>query len=222
MGRTYTVNSTHCHNPGIPLTNSAHGTMIQRKNHFASVPSAPPSTTAGVREFRVRQYNSKTPLDCMRGPAHVTPVLPATLPHPVFGEFIDNCKPPDSRESLEPKITHADISLAQMLRETMCKIYGDEKDRATAIRGVFKANRIYFIPSVVSEGHSYQTDGDIVADGHQYAILEVKNEIGTGHSDPLIQAAHYYEESNREFIGETTSVLPCLLVLAYGQFSTIC
>jgi len=193
----------------------------QRTGYLNGLPSTIPSFSfsATVKEFRKFQNTPEYTNHCNRGSNEAVPPIPVTLLHPVFGQFLDDCK------SLQT--TAADNSFAREVGMKMSEVYAyeDTRDydegRASVLRGLFRDWGLHFIPTTIEAHHGkkYFTDGDISLDGYRYAILEVKNEVGSGSSDPYAQASLYYQESNRRFVANVDSVLPCFLVLVFGSFS---
>jgi hypothetical protein len=144
--------------------------------------------------------------------------IPLTLLHPIFGKFVDDC------EKHVP--TREDNLLAHGLRYTMSKIFSDESERVHEFIEILRQQGIEARGSeLYSEGTTCRTDGDIQVNGFRFVIIEFKNEIGAGGSEPLLQGIWYYQRSvcgggemRMQVANYPNSLLPCLILYAFGSF----
>ena len=111
-------------------------------------------------------------------------MIPVTLNHSIFGQFVDNCK------THIP--TKEDNDLAFALSSVMSELYNNENDRATEFRMVLHQHGID-IQETFLEGTRCHTDGDMQFNRICYLILEIKMEIGSKGAEPLFQAIWYYQ-----------------------------
>ncbi|KAG1886438.1 hypothetical protein F4604DRAFT_1721739 [Suillus subluteus] len=140
-------------------------------------------------------------------PRSAASIIPTTLLHPIFGQFIDDC------ESHEP--TKEDNDLVMALSEAMCNFFDDEDKRASKFWEILQEHRINLIPSKIQHT-KYETDSDIQYRGFRYAILEAKNELGAMQAEPHMQAISYYIWSTLPFMGTKHGRFPCILITLFG------
>ncbi|KAI6140270.1 hypothetical protein BKA82DRAFT_29217 [Pisolithus tinctorius] len=206
-----TPSSTQWHSPPSLMSLPSlpqHLVAAQRHAFLAKAKPMAPSSIADPREFSKFQAIGGRTIYCNR-PADAVAVIPPTLLHPVFGDFLDDC------DMVEP--THEDNSLVMGLHSAMSNYYDLESDRAVKIRELFTRWGLAFVPSATR--HGYTTDGDMREGEYRYAIAEIKNEMGSTRADPYNLASFYYLEFSREYAGEmTSSSLPCLVILLVGPF----
>ena len=140
-------------------------------------------------------------------PRGATSIISPVLLCRDFGQFLDGCQTCEG--------TAADNQFVLELSKLMSKYYQCEDDRAAQIRTHFINWGLKFNPSTV--GNNYRTDGDLRVGPYRYAIIEAKNEIGTGGGDPYAQAGFYYLESTRDIAPMNDSVLPCFIINIFGR-----
>jgi hypothetical protein len=138
--------------------------------------------------------------------------VPVTLLHPIFGQFIDECK--------EYKPTAIDNAFVLELSEAMSKVYPDEADRGKGIRQLFGDMYDIDFMQTVREGTTYTTDGDV---GHNNdrnlscALVEFKDDVGSKGAEPFMQSILYYLELTRARAPKMpNSVLPCMVINVFG------
>lgn len=175
-----------------------------------------PSKGSRPSSFRDMQTNQKTRMACGR-PRDAEDTIPATLLHPVFGEFIDDCH-------ATLTMTESDNTFVGSLADAMSALYVEEKDRVEKVIQVFKRAQIEFDTGNKVTGTSFVIDADIrvpLSDSHHhpYVIAEFKNEAAASGSEPYMQAAAYYLESTRGYAADMSgSALPCFLLILFGQY----
>jgi hypothetical protein len=68
-------------------------------------------------------------------------------------------------------------------------------------------------------GETTFTDGDIQSGGLRYAIIEVKNEIGSPGADPHGQAILHYIDSTKSSATKLPGFrFPCILITLFGEY----
>lgn len=171
-------------------------------------PSRAPSESAQPSQFAADQkkiaFNFNRPPDAAA-------TIPVTLYHPVFGQFQEDC------QAYMP--TKDDHEFVRNFAFSMSQLYDKEDERASRARDEIESYGLAFRAAKIK---AYTTDGDLRFNGLSYAILKVKNELGVGGADPLIQAAWYYTAFVREKIRDHPgSCFPCLLIYIAGAFPII-
>jgi hypothetical protein len=180
-----------------------------RSTFLNNSPHKSPSAGGQTADFSSRQHRDAQAIACNR-PSSASDVIPVTLLHPVFGEFIDDC------DNYEPNKKDHDVVLK--LQTAMSHIYADEKSRAKAIRDVFESYGIYLRPTKIG---SFETDGDMTSGRFVTLLAEFKNDVGWSGAEPYLQAALYYLEFTRKLAPKySQSSLPCLIMLVFGSFSS--
>ena len=181
-----------------------------RRTHFLRKnPPVAPSSAGKARTFSMRQKEDSQVIYYNR-PYTAEAMIPPTLLHPVFGQFLDDC------DTLE--ITPEDNSLALRLHITMSGFCHNENERAKIVRDEFSNFGLHFVVSEI--GNQFETDGDMHVKEHRYAITEIKNEVCSTGAEPYVQASLYYLESTRKFAGKMKrSSLPCMILLVVGLFT---
>lgn len=182
----------------------------QRQTFLHHAKPKAPSTAGKLGEFTRQQADPKRAIHCDR-PRNSPRVIPVTLLHPVFSQFLDNVK--------NHNPTREDNTLAQGLSHAMSIIYADEGRRGEAVRDVLLKAGFGLVQSKI-EGTKFETDGDLQHDGHRYVIAEMKNEACASHAEPKAQLAAYYLESTRKAATRHPQApLPCLLLDMTGEES---
>jgi hypothetical protein len=175
--------------------------------------SQSPSNSSHPSSFRERQRDKKLQIACGR-PRNIEETIPATLLHPVFGEFIDDCR--------NHTITEEDNNLADELANVMSALYDHENKRVDEVSEVLVRYRLGFHLNGKVQGTAYVMDADLSIDlhnnRHPFVIAEFKNEAATSSSEPYMQALAYYLESTRASAPRMSgSALPCFLLVIFGQ-----
>jgi hypothetical protein len=93
----------------------------RRTRFLNESPVKAPSSGGKAKEFSKRQADVDQTIYCNR-PWGASATIPATLLHPIFGEFIDNC------ENITP--TAQDNSLVPELSTAMSNFYANEDEGA--------------------------------------------------------------------------------------------
>ncbi|KAG2362927.1 hypothetical protein BDR07DRAFT_1357064 [Suillus spraguei] len=180
----------------------------KKKSHSRSKRSHSLSNSSSFRE---RQRDEKLQIACGH-PRDLEESIPVTLLHPVFGQFIDNCR--------THMITEEDNNLVYELANVMSALYETENKRVDAVSDVLSGHHLNFRLHSEVQGAGYVTDADMSVDVHNnrhpYVIAEFKNEAG---SEPYAQAIVDYLESTRMFASKMSgSALPCFLFILFGPY----
>ena len=139
---------------------------------------------------------------------------PITLLHPIFGQFVDDCK----NCPLTPKLARFALELAT----EMCKFYKSEADRAQVFRDLICDRLEIKLKAVKVEGTEFTTDGHASVGFHIYVNTECKNEIGSMPADPYLQSAIYYHHHAKYSVGKVqNSRFPCLHIYYFGKSSSV-
>ncbi|KAF9220631.1 hypothetical protein BS17DRAFT_848507, partial [Gyrodon lividus] len=159
-----------------------------------------PSSGSHFSSFRERQGNEKLQIPC-GCPRDLEETIPTTLLHPVFGQFIDDCR--------THTITEEDNNLVKESANVMSALYETEDKRVDAVRKV--------------HGTPYVTDADMSVDIHDdrrpYVIARFKNEAATSSSEPYVQAIAYYLQLTRASASRMLgSALPYFLFILFGPY----
>jgi hypothetical protein len=179
-----------------------------RRRRIERLPNKAPSTLGEPPEFKKYQRASDGPAFYFNRPPSAAGIIPVTLLHPIFGQFVDDC------DTHMP--TREDNTLVFALSKAMSEFYDNEDSRATEFRDILAAHGIEMRATRI-EGTKYQTDGDIQMEFNRYTIAEVKGEIGSKGAEPLIQVGWYYQESTKKAAQDKGgSCLPCLLIYLFG------
>ncbi|KAF8523805.1 hypothetical protein JB92DRAFT_2882804 [Gautieria morchelliformis] len=163
------------------------------------------------REVHLNMHPVSTPSQATRPPLFyfdrppsAAATIPITLYHPVFGRFQDDC------ESYVP--TKEDNTFVIQFSSKMSEFYQTEGARAREARGMLRSYDLHFNASTIE---SFTTDGDVRYNDFCFARLEVKAELGSSPSDPLVQAGCYYRSFTKQTITNRTN-LPCFLIYIAG------
>jgi len=155
-------------------------------------------------------------------PSHQDYGLPATLLHSAFGKFVDCCK---SSECCDCN----DYQFTSKFCQKMCEVFRNELNRNYAVNNLLSS----YLGKNVSEAHLLPgihsaTDGALffVSEEQQQPkvpilIVEVKNEMGIGSSDPNMQGFGYYLQMLKsKFYSKwrDCTVMPVLLLSITGPF----
>lgn len=111
--------------------------------------------------------------------------------HPIFSEFKNALENPSSLPSVEDQIAAFD------LMEAAAEVYDDEDKRVKAMRTpinkILARNMVGVVPN-----EEAQPNGIILHDVGEFTvpllIMEAKNEVGAGGSDPQIQGAFSFRK----------------------------
>jgi len=134
-------------------------------------------------------------------PSDTPDIIPVTLLHPIFGQFIDDC------EKHSP--TADDYALA-----TELVVMEEEDERETEILNAFHDPNIANISIKGSRIGDYTTDGD-----PSVSFLSIANKIVLTQAEPYFQGILSYLESTRDQAPKYLhSVLPCMIVLLFGPY----
>ncbi|CAA7265766.1 unnamed protein product [Cyclocybe aegerita] len=187
-----------------PVTN-ANDVAKRRKKFLGQRLKQAPSDGAKPLTFEADQQKAAIYFD---RPSQVCDALPIELLHPVFGQFMDDCK--------HHTPTTEDNAFVEAFVKVMRKFFGREKDRQKEILKAFNEARVFMKGSKIED---FSTDGDLSIGLLRYLIAEIKNEIGSTHAEPYLQGILYYLESTRDqAVRYCTSVLPCIVIALFGPF----
>ncbi|KAF8584004.1 hypothetical protein K439DRAFT_1661009 [Ramaria rubella] len=174
-----------------------------RKHYLDRFPQKPPSDLAKPSQIRTLQTNNDTDgFQCNR-PSTKAPVIPITLLHSVFNQFLHNC------EHISP--SYKDHAFALELAGAMSGFFKSESLRQDSFIEVCRKHGIQLIPEKIP-GTDYKTDAAIRCNDNLVVIGELKNEVCTGGAEPIFQAACYYTADlrNNEAALNSGSPIPCL------------
>ncbi|KAG2084900.1 hypothetical protein BD769DRAFT_1374621, partial [Suillus cothurnatus] len=178
-----------------------------REEYLAKFPKKAPSSQGKPSEFEDIQKDPNLAIRWDR-PRNAADTIPSTLLHPIFGEFMDDC------ENHEP--TAADNKLVMALSVAMSGFFTNETFRASKFREILQEHGIDVRATTLSNS-TCSTDGDMQYKGFRYAIVEVKNELGSTSTEPHMQALLYYIHSTKTFANKKPSFrFPCLAITLFG------
>lgn len=170
-----------------------------------------PSDGSKPSAFRETQGAKHTHIPCGR-PRDPEELIPVTLLHPVFGQFVDDCQ--------TGTMTEGDNQFCSKLANALSDLYTSEQGRAKALDVVFKDGHVYFNFLEKIPGTDYQMDASLSIDGADlppYCIAEFKNEVGSSTSEPYMQAVAYYLEATKKHASrQPKSTWPCVLLVVFG------
>ena len=194
----------------------------RRAQWFQKNPPKAPSTEADTSRFAKRQMYSDQTIFCGR-PYSNYQAIPPTLLCPQFSQFmvdLDSCTPSTS-----------DIEFFYQLSHEMSDIIGEAERNNVFINIMRKHGFPDFSKTFIGK---YHNDGTLEVRINQlgksaiYLVLEVKNELGKGGAEPMVQAALYWLESIRPFAEDGNSQLryqtnfPAVLLLHNGERCPAC
>lgn len=183
--------------------------LHHRKQFLEKFPKIAPTSAVKVLNFQARQGDPETALYCGR-PRDRYDVLPTVLLHRTFSQFLRDC------ETVNPQFE--DNLFAERLVDVASKFYDNESSRIQAVDEEFKTYYLHFTAAQMSK---QATSRVLSVNGHHYAIMQYKNEMGDA-SDAYHLALHYYVQWTRETAKTFwMSPLPCLLVIVLGWLSTV-
>ncbi|KAF8416474.1 hypothetical protein L210DRAFT_3656571 [Boletus edulis BED1] len=172
-----------------------------------------PSGGSHPSSFRKTQGEGNKRILCGR-PRDPEELIPVTLLHPVFGQFLDDCQTGTMKKD--------DNQFVGELSNAMSNLYDDEERRVQAVTDLFKAIQLDFNIHEKIPGTQYVMDANISPNDQRlprYVIAEFKNEAATSTSEPYMQAVAYYLEATRAFAPRMSgSALPCFLLLLFGPY----
>ncbi|KAI6030249.1 hypothetical protein EDC04DRAFT_3115486 [Pisolithus marmoratus] len=180
-----------------PITTTAQASMIQTAKEKSS--RAAPRSTFWTRQRDPQRHKA---IPCGR-PYRYEETIPTTLLHPVFGQFVDDCR--------KIEVTAEDNRFVERLATAMSALYDSEAERIQAVEMQFQSYHIHFTINE-TQTTGYLADRD---NRHRYVIAEFA--CITGNFDLYLQAVEDYLESTRESaVKFVRSPLPCLLLAIYG------
>jgi hypothetical protein len=101
----------------------------------------------------------------------------------------------------------------------MSGFFKDESTRASTFREILQDSHFDAFVSKI-EGTKFKTDGDIQSLGFRRAIIEIRNEIGSGGAQPHAQGISYYIHSTKSSVAEMPGFrFPCILITLFGKLS---
>ncbi|KAL9716775.1 hypothetical protein Ac2012v2_001227 [Leucoagaricus gongylophorus] len=195
----------------------------RRAQWFQKNPPKAPSSEAATGQFAKRQIHSDQAIFCGR-PYSIYQAIPPTLLCPQFSQFmvdLDSCTPSTS-----------DIEFFYQLSHEMSDIFTQEAERNNVFINIMRKHGFPdFSKTFIGK---YHNDGTLEVRINQlgksaiYLVLEVKNELGKGGAEPMVQAALYWLESIRPFAEDGNSQLhyqtnfPAVLLLHNGERCSAC
>ena len=193
---------------GEDLTDEGDPIKVARSEFLKGRPSKAPSDSSHPSSFRGWQRNPTTQIRCSR-PRDPEETIPATLLHPAFGQFLDDCK--------THSITEEDNAFIGKFANAMSEVYDNEEERVDKVNAVLASYGIGLRITTKKGTQDYQVHGDLSVGEYRYVIAEFKNEAAASVSEPYMQAAAYYLEQTRTQVLESTgSPLPCFLLVLFG------
>ena len=147
-------------------------------------------------------------------PRNPEELIPVTLLHPVFGQFVDDCQ--------TGRMTEDDNQFVGKLANVMSDLYPNETQRVKELDTIFKSVYLDLNINEKIPGTNYAMDASLFADDPNlppYFIAEFKNEAAISKSEPYMQAVAYYLEATKTYAPRmSNSTLPCFLLIAFGWF----
>jgi len=144
--------------------------LLLERQQF-SIPSLSPSSLGVPSEFLKLQWNQDQKIVWSR-PTAADSAIPVTLLHPIFRQFVDNCR---NHQPIQE-----DNNLALELTGAMSNFFPDEEERAAAFRHILTRHGIPVSPATIrSKGLEFYIYGSIANNGQLVAIVEVREEIGS-------------------------------------------
>ncbi|KAI9455631.1 hypothetical protein HD554DRAFT_2225709 [Boletus coccyginus] len=172
-----------------------------------------PSDDSHPSAFRKTQRAENTQIPCGR-PREPEEIIPVTLLHPVFGQFVDDCQ--------TGTMTQEDNQFVGKLANAMSDLYEKEADRVQVVGGLFKEDHFDFVFHQKIPGTLFAVDALMSLDSQRnppYVIAEFKNEAAISASEPYMQAVAYYLEATRAYAPKMSgSTLPCFLLVLFGPY----
>ena len=194
---------------GVPSPSP--GLLLRERQRFsAELPTTAPSTLGSPSDFSKFQEKQNQKIVWSR-PRAADATIPVTLLHPIFRQFVDNCK---SHQPIQE-----DNNLVLELMGAMSDFFPNEKARAARLRAILTKHGIpVHTSTITSKDHHFPTDGAVSINGHLVAIIEVKGEIGSTGAEPYAQVILYYSHSNAVKSQEFSQFnFPSLLITVFGQ-----
>ncbi|KAF8584767.1 hypothetical protein K439DRAFT_1345081 [Ramaria rubella] len=134
---------------------------------------------------------------------------PITLLHPIFGQFVDDCKVDISN----PKIN---LFVRELAKE-MCKFYDEGRSRAQKFRDLIWNHFGIKLETADIPNTALATDGHATVGYYVYIRSEGRNEACNTKADPALQTAIYYHHHIKnvslEILG---SRFPCIHIYYFG------
>jgi hypothetical protein len=161
-----------------------------------------PSDTAKGSEFRRLQNDPERRILNDR-PYKDVQITPIALLYSPFGEFLDHIRnPPTISDGVHLKKLQAAVEDFSFL---MCQHYTNEEGRRRkvlkALNAIFECYLPYHLTTIIPSLLSGSRSSDGHAEGPAgvlEVVVEFKNELGIGQTDPEVQITGYYLQSLRE------------------------
>ncbi|KAG6374838.1 hypothetical protein JVT61DRAFT_4223 [Boletus reticuloceps] len=160
-----------------------------------------PSGSSHPSSFRKTQREKDTHIPCGR-PREPEEIIPVTLFHPVFGQFVDDCQ--------TGTMTEDDNQFVDKLANAMSDVYEKETQRVEVVQKVFKEVHLEFNTNAIVAGTQYVMDTKLTLDDlplPPYVIAEFKNEAAAPASEPFMQAVAYYLEATKIYAPRMSGLL---------------
>jgi hypothetical protein len=170
-----------------------------------------PSDGSHPLSYRKIQREGKTQIPCGR-PRDPEEIIPVTLLHPVFGQFLDDCQ--------TKMMTEDDNEFVGKLANAMSNLYDDEAERIRAVDKLFREAHVDFDIYGKVPGTNYVMDANLSLEDPRlpsYVIAEFKNEAAASASEPYMQVVAYYLEATRAHAPRMSGfTFPCFLLVLFG------
>ena len=177
-----------------------------RRDWTKRFPSKAPSEQGVPKQFASDQ-RKKIPAFHFNRPPSTAATIPITLLDRIFAQFQEDCETHES--------TSEDHAFVLKLSLSMSGFYKDEKERAAQARADMGTYGLDFMAATIG---AYITDGDLRWKEFCYALLEYKDEVGSGKAEPLFQVIWYYVAFMRSLCpAYVFSGLPCFVLYAFGE-----
>lgn len=158
--------------------------LALRMDYTQRRPMMAPSALGQPATFAAQQTRHDEPAFYFDRPPTAAGVIPVSLFHPIFAQFMDDCK--------DHVPVEEDTKLALEITSAMARIYPSEPLRMGEFRAVTDNNLHMQVNSI--EGTPFITNGDMRTNCFWYCLIEGKNEIGSTGAEPVFQAGGYDNE----------------------------
>ncbi|QRV96600.1 kinase domain protein [Ceratobasidium sp. AG-Ba] len=175
-----------------------------------------PSTAAKPSNFLEEQLRGAAPI--YNGRPRSKQGLPLEIYHPVFHAFTQRIQSNDIPDSDSLRAMEFFMSISQA-------VYACEAQRTLAVKNHLKS--LLGVEAITVEpANSCTADGVIMTKSHvaiddpsaYLLVMEVKNEVGTGDSDPSIQGAksyaRYWSDDNLDYVRKASCCPSFILAIA--------
>jgi len=143
--------------PGQEAPSVLLAALLRERQRFSTeLPITAPSTLGIPSEFSKFQEKQNQKIVWSR-PRAADATIPVTLLHPIFRQFVDNCK---NHQPIQE-----DNKLVLELMGAMSAFFPDENARAAELRAILTRHGIPVVTSTItSKDHYFPTDGAVAQD----------------------------------------------------------